>query len=127
MNLAVIFLCWVGGMPVLGLNNDRVYLDRDLYIDFQRLILVGGNFSISLSVTQSLILRKLSEHLDRPVSTEDIVGYVWNSQVQKSELYKQINRIREKIEPNQSKSRYLLTVRGFGYLLHTYEHLNRDE
>ena len=111
----------------MGLNNDRVYLDRDLYIDFQRLILVGGNFSISLSVTQSLILRKLSEHLDRPVSTEDIVGYVWNSQVQKSELYKQINRIREKIEPNQSKSRYLLTVRGFGYLLHTYEHLNRDE
>ena len=95
-----------------------MYLGRGLYIDLQRLILVGnGKVSISLSVTQSLILRKLSERLNRPVSTEDIIDYVWNSQVQRSELHKQINRIREKIESNPSKPRYLLTVRGFGYLL----------
>ena len=111
----------------MGQNTDQVYLGRGLYIDLQRLILVGnGKVSISLSVTQSLILRKLSERLNRPVSTEDIIDYVWNSQVQKSELHKQILRIREKLEQNQSKPRYLLTVRGYGYLLHAFEYLDRD-
>ena len=103
-------------------NKEQIYLDWDLYLDLNQLIVLKGTIPISMSVTQFRILRMLSEHLNSPVSSEDIIATVWGTMsVQNSELYKQINRIREKIEPNQSKPRYLLTVRGFGYLLHTYE------
>ena len=109
-------------MTSLRQNKEQIYLDWDLYLDLNQLIVLKGTIPISMSVTQFRILRMLSEHLNSPVSSEDIIATVWGTMsVQNSELYKQINRIREKIEPNQSKPRYLLTVRGFGYLLHTYE------
>ena len=100
--------------------TDYVYLDHDLYLDLKRLTLMKGTSPIPLSVTQFLILRCLCERLDRPVSSEEIIHYAWNAKVEKSELHKQINRIREKLEPTPNKPRYLLTVRGYGYLLHTY-------
>jgi two-component system KDP operon response regulator KdpE len=106
--------------PTLACDKEYVYLDRDLYLDLNRLILMKGTLPISLSITQFLILRCLSEHLDHPVSTEEIIRYAWGSKVQKSELHKQVNRIRKKLEPNPNKPRYLLTVRGYGYLLHAY-------
>jgi DNA-binding response OmpR family regulator len=106
----------------VGQNKEQIYLDRELCLDLNQLSVLKGTISISLSVTQFRILRILSEHLNSPVSSEDIVDNVWGTMsVQNSELYKQINRIREKIELNPSKPRYLLTVRGFGYLLHTDE------
>ncbi len=109
-------------MTSLRQNKEQIYLDWDLYLDLNQLIVLKGTIPISMSVTQFRILRMLSEHLNSPVSSEDIIATVWGTMsVQNSELYKQINRIREKIEPNQSKPRYLLTVRGFGYLLHTDE------
>ena len=106
----------------MGQNKEQIYLDWDLCLNLTQLSVLKGTIPISLSVTQFRILRILSEHLNSPVSSEDIVANVWGTMsVQNSELYKQINRIREKIESNPSKPRYLLTVRGFGYLLHTHE------
>ncbi|WP_169794265.1 winged helix-turn-helix domain-containing protein [Alicyclobacillus shizuokensis] len=99
---------------------EHVYLDHNLYLDLKRLTLMKGTTPIPLSVTQFLILRCLCEHLDRPVSSDEIIHYAWNAKVEKSELHKQINRIREKLEPNPRKPQYLLTVRGFGYLLHSH-------
>ena len=109
-------------MTSLRQNKEQIYLDWDLCLDLNQLIVLKGTSSISLTVTQFRILRMLSEHLNSPVSSEDIIATVWSTMsVQNSELYKQINRIREKIESNPSKPRHLLTVRGFGYLLHTHE------
>ena len=106
----------------MGQNKEQIYLDRDLCLDLNQLSVLKGTIPISLSVTQFRILRILSEHLNSPVSSEYIIANVWCAMsVQNSELHKQINRIRAKIEPNRDKPRYLLTVRGFGYLLHTFE------
>lgn len=98
--------------------QEIVYLDRHLCLDLERLIIIKGSFRFSLSITQYLILRCLSERLDHPVSSKEIIDYAWNAKIQTSELHKQINRIRDKLEPSPSKPQYLLTVRGYGYLLH---------
>lgn len=104
-------------------NNPHIYLDNDLYLDLSRLVMINRGLPIYLSITQLQITRFLANHLNHPVMTDELIRHVWNSKVPNSELYKQINRIRNKMEPIPNQPKYLLTVRGCGYLL--YSHANK--
>ncbi|SDX06184.1 Transcriptional regulatory protein, C terminal [Alicyclobacillus hesperidum] len=78
-----------------------VYLDEDFYLDVNRFLLVKNGFPISLSLTEFLILRCLSESLERPVSTPKIIEYAWGQadMIQIKHVHVYINRIRSKLEP----------------------------
>lgn len=99
--------------------EQRVFLDENFYLDLVRIMLVKKGFYISLSPTEFLILRCLSERLDHPVSADVIIGTVWGYAIQPRELHVYVTRLRKKIESQKEQSRYLLTVRGYGYLLHS--------
>lgn len=74
---------------------------------------------ISLTAKELLILRKLSENRGNIVTFDQLCQAVWEDNYfgYENTIMVHIRRLREKIEENPSKPRYLLTVRGLGYKL----------
>lgn len=99
-------------------ENNYVYLKEDRYIDLENFSFVKQGMSIHLSHTEFLILKLLCKNLRIPVSHSEIIDYVWRGYVTNRKiLYVYINRIRKKIEDNPNKPKFLLAVRGYGYVL----------
>lgn len=73
----------------------------------------------SLTAKEIAILRKLSENRGNIVTFDQLCQAVWqdNYYGYENTIMVHIRRLREKIEENPSKPRYLLTVRGLGYKL----------
>ena len=99
-----------------------LFLEPYMYLDMERFSLIKKGFAIPFSPTQFLILKRLAQTLGKPVSASEIIYSVWgkNGLSSNNDLHIYINRIRKKIEDNPRKPKYLLTVRGYGYLLQTY-------
>lgn len=101
-------------------TDGRIYLDEDLYLDFNRPSLVRRGLPIPLSMIEFLILKCPAGNLNHPVDSTRLIRTVWGLMVERPELHVYIGRIRDKLEPNKKKPKYLLTIRGFGYLLYSY-------
>ena len=73
----------------------------------------------ALTAKEIAILRKLSENRGNIVTFDQLCQAVWqdNYYGYENTIMVHIRRLREKIEENPSKPRYLLTVRGLGYKL----------
>jgi len=67
------------------------------------------------------LLLLLYGHLDKICDRYQIVESVWGEdyidEVDDARIGKLVNRLRQKIEPDPSEPRYLMTVRGRGYRL----------
>jgi DNA-binding response OmpR family regulator len=102
-----------------GYKQHYIYLDKDCYLDVSQEVLVKRGLRIHFSRIQFRILERLAQDICRPVSSEEIIAYAWgpHSLVSKDELYVYINRIRNRLEDNPKKPKYLLSVRGYGYIL----------
>ncbi len=74
---------------------------------------------ISLTAKELLILRKLSENRGNIVTFDQLCQAVWQDNYfgYENTIMVHIRRLREKIEENPSRPKYLLTVRGLGYKL----------
>ncbi|MDE7046559.1 MAG: response regulator transcription factor [Lachnospiraceae bacterium] len=74
---------------------------------------------IPLTAKELLILRKLSENRGNIVTFDQLCQAVWEDNYfgYENTIMVHIRRLREKIEENPSKPKYLLTVRGLGYKL----------
>lgn len=74
---------------------------------------------IPLTAKELLILRKLAENRGNIVTFDQLCQAVWEDNYfgYENTIMVHIRRLREKIEENPSKPRYLLTVRGLGYKL----------
>jgi DNA-binding response OmpR family regulator len=85
--------------------------------DFQHLRLHSGSQIIQLTLMESELLRYLIRSGGRPVSRKAILQDVWNlhEDTDTRAIDNFIVRLRRYIEPEPSKPRYLLTVRGLGY------------
>ena len=73
-----------------------------------------GDESIRLTTSESQLLRAFSQHADSAVSREFLADHMG---VSPRTVDVQIARLRRKIEPDLRYPRYLLTVRGEGYVL----------
>lgn len=74
--------------------------------------------SVELTRAESRLLGLLMRNADRVVTREVIFGTLWDNMgdfVDDNTLSVYIRRLREKIEPDPSQPRHLVTVRGFGY------------
>lgn len=98
-----------------------IQLDKNCFLDFERDIVVKGRLEIPLSRLQIHVLRRLSLSLGQPVSREDIIKAVWGSNadplISMDELYVVIHRIRTRIEGRNKDSKFIISIRGLGYLL----------
>jgi DNA-binding response OmpR family regulator len=85
--------------------------------DFGHLQLRSAGQIFQLTLMESELLRYLIRNSGRPVSRKSILQDVWNlhEDTDTRAIDNFIVRLRRYIEPEPSKPRYLLTVRGLGY------------
>ncbi|GGJ07718.1 hypothetical protein GCM10010885_15990 [Alicyclobacillus cellulosilyticus] len=95
----------------------KVVLDDRTWLDVERLTVCRNGMNVSLSVTQWLILRCLAKRLNQPVAVRELLRSVWGGCADASVLQKQVWRLRQALEPDPRRPRYIVTVRGQGYML----------
>jgi DNA-binding response OmpR family regulator len=108
---------------------DEVYRFNGNEFDFERLELRSGKRTYQLTLMESELLRFLVQNAGRPVSRKAILENVWNlnEDTDTRAIDNFIVRLRRYIEPDPSKPRYLLTVRGVGYQFVNYPSLDQAE
>lgn len=86
-------------------------------VDFQKLQLHAHEQVFQLTLMESELLRYLIRNSGRPVSRKAILEDVWNlhEDTDTRAIDNFIVRLRRYIEPEPSRPRHLLTVRGLGY------------
>jgi DNA-binding response OmpR family regulator len=87
-------------------------------IDFARHEAYVGGSSVDLTAREVGILRYLFAHRDRTVSRQELLVEVWGYPdvgIETRTVENHIAKLRQKIEPDQSKPTMIRTVRGEGY------------
>lgn len=79
-----------------------------------REVFVNGR-EISLSPKEYDLLTLLAEHPRQVFTYEHLISTLWDGIGDKSTIRVQINRIREKIEEDPDKPRYIVNIWGVGY------------
>lgn len=92
-------------------------------IDLDSAVVYRNQEELPLTAKEHAILVKLYENQNRIVTSDALCQAVWgdDSYGYENTLMVHIRRVREKIESDPSKPRYLLTVRGLGYKLQVKE------
>ncbi len=78
-----------------------------------------GELSIDLTATEYKLLAVLAEHARHILSVDQLVRHVWGDAYVGETGYvkRYMWYLRQKIEDDPSRPRYLLNERGFGYSL----------
>lgn len=96
--------------------------NEDLRVDSQAkaVSIKGDILSPPLTVKEFQLLELLYQRKGQVVSKDEIAEKVWDYEVYDyNAIDALIYRVRQRIEPDSSNPRYLLTQRGFGYKLIT--------
>jgi two-component system, OmpR family, KDP operon response regulator KdpE len=97
--------------------SDAVVVDARLQIDFtEREVIVEGQ-RVRLRPTEYRLLYQLVQNAGRTLPFEAILARVWGPEYREETHYVHlyITYLRQKIEPNPSHPRYILSRRGVGY------------
>lgn len=88
------------------------------YDSSRQAVLVGAGVRL-LTMTESRLLRVLLDHPGRPLSRTQLLDWVWGYDYrgQNREVDVYIRYLRRKIEPEPTRPRLIVTVRGLGYML----------
>ncbi len=100
-------------------NRDEVLVLGECTADFKSGVARWADKEIPLTAKELLILRKLWENRGNIVTFDQLCQAVWEDNYfgYENTIMVHIRRLREKIEENPSKPRFLITVRGLGYKL----------
>lgn len=85
--------------------------------DEQRMLLVNGNDTQTLTKVEATLLNILSQKPGQ-IFTRQELAVLAELDGQERTIDVQVTRLRRKIEPDMKKPRYLQTIRGEGYVLH---------
>jgi DNA-binding response OmpR family regulator len=105
-------------------STERTITIGALQLDTWRQVATLGGKGLTLTPTEFRVLLCMAEHSGAMVSYAQLVrcaqGYE-ASELEAGELIKpHIHHLRQKLEPDPSAPRYILNVRGKGYLLSAY-------
>ncbi|ONI40610.1 DNA-binding response regulator [Candidatus Epulonipiscium fishelsonii] len=91
----------------------------DCTIDMDKNIITYNNVQDKLTAKEFAIFKKLLDNRGNIVTIDNLCDAVWKdgNYGYENTLMVHIRKLREKIEDNPSKPRYLVTVRGLGYRL----------
>ncbi|MBS1252490.1 MAG: Transcriptional regulatory protein WalR [Anaerolineales bacterium] len=89
----------------------------DLILDRQARVASRGGETIDLTPTEFKLLTTLMEHAGEVISPENLVTAVWGEDYADATGYvrRYIWHLRQKIEPDPAKPKYIFNERGFGY------------
>ncbi len=99
-------------------SNNKITVDN-LILDFDKMEFTKDNNKINLSKTEQKLLKMLIKNKGRVLTREQLIDNVWDNDsefVEENALTVNIKRLREKIEDNKSKPKYIKTVYGIGYI-----------
>ncbi|HYF64516.1 MAG TPA: response regulator transcription factor [Herpetosiphonaceae bacterium] len=92
----------------------------DIDIDLERLQVLLRGQPVTLTPTEFRLLRHLASNPDRPFNREALIEVVWgydSSVGNERTVDVHIRHLREKLEDDPANPRWLVTVRGVGYVL----------
>lgn len=94
-----------------------LYVTEDLVIDSDRWEVQRHGERVDMTTTELRLLFYLAENAGRVLSHRQILEKVWGADYVDNLDYTKLFvwRLRQKIEPDPSKPRYILTERGIGY------------
>jgi DNA-binding response OmpR family regulator len=104
-------------MPNTSPEEAILVIDERLSVDFnQREVIVSGE-AIKLRPTEYRLLYHLIENAGWTVPHDQLLAKVWGYEYRDEAHYVRlyVNYLREKIEEDPSKPKYILTERGVGY------------
>lgn len=98
--------------------NSDVLTFKDLSLDLSKGVISAFDKSVELSKNEIKILAHLIKNKEKIISRDDLMNYMWNSDVyiDDNTLSVNITRIRRKLEDINLKD-YIETRRGLGYIL----------
>lgn len=73
---------------------------------------------VTLTPLETRLLAYLLEHKNEVCTVNALQNHVWGAGKTRSVVEKAINRLRQKIEQDPKRPRFILSARGEGYLLH---------
>ncbi len=83
--------------------------------DFQKMEFFKDGVPVELSKTEQKLLWLLVENRGRTVPRETLVDRLWGDAVDENALSVTVKRLRDKLEDDPARPRYLKTVYGIGY------------
>ena len=97
---------------------ERLIFD-DVEVDLARLQVRRGGQPVDLTPTEFRLLRPLVLHPNRPFTREELIEAVWGYEGtigSPRTVDVHIRHLREKLEADPAEPRWLVTLRGVGYL-----------
>ncbi|MDQ6672047.1 MAG: response regulator transcription factor [Chloroflexota bacterium] len=100
----------------------RIEVDHDLAIDFDRGDVFVRGQPVRLTATEYRLLYHLASNPGRLLPTETLLAKVWGYEYREEDHYVRlyVSYLRQKIEPDPSQPKYILTVPGLGYKFADY-------
>lgn len=99
-------------------DRDKIFDLNGALFDPSKGTITKGNHEEKLTAKQFKILSLLAKNLNRIVSIDQIIEYVWEETFgYENTLITHIYRLREKLEDDPSNPKRLVTVKGLGYKL----------
>jgi two-component system KDP operon response regulator KdpE len=110
-------------------GRSLVVVDDDLQIDFDHRIVIVRGEEIKLRPTEYRLLYHLVNNAGRTLTHEMILSKVWGYEYRDESQYVRlyITYLRQKIEPDPSNPKYILTERGVGYSFVDFKSKQPDE
>jgi DNA-binding response OmpR family regulator len=98
-------------------SSPLVTIDERLQIDFEEREAIVEGRRLRLRPTEHRLLYHLVQNAGRTLSFETILARVWGPEYREESHYVHlyITYLRQKIEPDPAKPRYILSKRGIGY------------
>ena len=99
------------------LRRGSIKIDERLQVNWDENEALVNGTRVALRPTEARLLSYLVENAGRTVSFESILANVWGPEYREEIHYVQVyvTHLRQKLEPEPSRPRYILTKRGVGY------------
>ena len=108
-------------------EKTEIKVDDDLSIDFKRREVIVSGKHIKLRPTEYRLLYHLVNNAGYVMTHDMLLSKVWGHEYRDESQYVRlyINYLRQKIEPDPSHPKYILTEHGVGYRFMDYKHKER--
>ena len=94
-----------------------VFRAGDLSVDLVRRLIKVGEREVKLAPKEYDMLRQLVQHAGKVVTHAHLLREVWGGSTDTQYLRVYVRQLRQKIEPEPERPRYILTETGVGYRL----------
>lgn len=98
-------------------GEQPIFRVDDLTVDLVRRVVKRGEDDVKLSPKEYDLLRSLVQHAGRVLTYKFLLKELWDDVADTQYLRVYVRQLRQKIEPDPERPRYILTETGVGYRL----------